>query len=162
MNVQTIDATNWESILNIQAEAYQEIILEDLQVLKSKFTASPDTCFVALSEQGAILGYLLAHPWSGMEPPKLFEALPQLTSGEYLYLHDMAVSSQAAGQGVGRAMFEALVAAVQRTGMQTIRLVAVQGSETFWARMGFTEIAGASIDSSYGGNAVLMEKQLTT
>ena len=160
MKIQEINAANWNRILDIQGEVYQEVGLEDLEVLKSKLAASPDTCFVSLSDQGAVLGYLLAHPWNGTEPPKLFEPLPKITSCEYLYLHDMAVNPQAKGQGVGRAMFEELVGVALRTGTSKIRLVAVQGSDSFWSFLGFREIPGATVCSTYGENAVLMEKNL--
>lgn len=158
MKIQIIHDTNWNSILEIQGEAYQEVGLEDLEVLKSKLTASPDTCFVSLSDQGAVLGYLLAHSWSGTKPPKLFEPLPDITAGEYLYLHDMAVCSQSKGEGIGRAMFEELVRVAMRAGTLKIRLVAVQNSASFWFHLGFREIPGATVCSSYGKNAVFMEK----
>ncbi|MBR9885133.1 MAG: GNAT family N-acetyltransferase [Oceanospirillales bacterium] len=161
MKIQEIDGENWYGILEIQGEAYQEIGLEDLEVLKSKLAASPNTCFVSLSDQGTVLGYLLAHPWNGSTPPKLFEPLPDITASEYLYLHDMAVNYQSKGQGIGRAMFEELVGVALRTGIQKIRLVAVQGSGSFWSFLGFREIPGATVCSSYGENAVLMEKVLT-
>lgn len=160
MKIQKIDGTNWNNILEIQGEAYQEVGLEDVEVLKSKVAASPDTCFVSVSEKGVVLGYLLAHPWSGAQPPKLFEPLPCIEASEYLYLHDMAVSAQSKGQGIGRSMFEALFKVALRMGANKIRLVAVQGSGDFWALFGFREIPGASVYSSYGKHAVLMEKVL--
>ncbi|WP_432472135.1 GNAT family N-acetyltransferase [Amphritea sp. HPY] len=160
MNIQEIKETNWNNILEIQGEAYQEVGPEDLEVLKSKWAASPETCFVCLSNQGAVLGYLLAHPWNEVEPPKLFEPLPNIQGGECLYLHDMAISSQSKGQGIGRAMMIKLIEVVQRKGIIKISLVAVQGSESFWSLLDFREVQGTEVCSSYGENAVLMKKVL--
>ncbi len=92
MIIKEIEEKHWDKILEIQEESYQEIGTEDLEVLQSKHKASPETCFVCLSNSGAVLGYLLAHPWSGISPPKLFEPLPDIKVCEYLYLHDMAMS----------------------------------------------------------------------
>jgi len=160
MNIQKIKETNWRDILKIQSEAYQEVGLEDLEVLKSKWAASPETCFVCLSNQGKVLGYLLAHPWNEVKPPKLFEPLLDIQGGEHLYLHDMAISSQSKGQGLGRAMAVKLFEVAQRKGIQSISLVAVQGAESFWSILNFKVVGGAAICSSYGENSVLMEKVL--
>ena len=160
MDIQKIKKTNWSNILKIQSEAYQEVGPENLDVLKSKWEASPETCFVCLSNQGKVLGYLLSHPWNEVELPKLFEPLPNIQGGEHLYLHDMAISSESKGQGLGRAMMKKLFEVAQRKGIKTISLVAVQGAESFWEILDFRVVIGAEICSSYGENAVLMEKVL--
>lgn len=108
MNIQTILDIHWNSILEIQAQAYQEIGLEGLDVLKSKWKASPESCIVCLSGQDKVLGYLLSYLWQGTSPPKLFEALPNIKHSEYFYLHDLAINAHSKGQGVGRALLEAL------------------------------------------------------
>lgn len=165
MNIQTIKETNWNAILDIQSEAYQEVNPENVEVLKSKWIASPETCFVCLSDQGKVLGYLLSHPWNNIEPPKLFEPLPNIQGGEHFYLHDMAISPQSKGQGLGQAMVKELFEEVQKKGVKIIRLVAVQGAESYWSIHGFkvvieAKIGGVKIGSSYGKDAVLMEKTL--
>ncbi len=62
MNIQHIRAAHWQPILAIQAEAYAGFGPEELTVLKSKAAASPKSCLVGLSEQGAVQAYVLAHP----------------------------------------------------------------------------------------------------
>ncbi|WP_394248580.1 GNAT family N-acetyltransferase [Vibrio profundi] len=98
-----IEEVHWNSILEIQDKSYREIGCEELDVLKSKNDASPDTCFVCLSDCESVVGYLLAHPWRGISPLKLFEPLPNVENCEYLYLHDIAISPQSKGKGIGRA-----------------------------------------------------------
>lgn len=161
MKIQQIEENNWVGILEIQDEAYQEFGQEALEVLKSKQSASPDTCFVCVSDQGDVLGYLLAHPWNGAEPPKLFEPLPAIGPSDSLFLHDMAVRSRLKGQGIGHSMMAELMKASVLKGVTTITLVAIQGADSFWSLLDFKEITGTTICPSYGETAVFMEKLLT-
>jgi len=155
-----IEDVHWKNILEIQDQSYREVCTEELDVLKSKNDASPDTCFVCLSKNGAVEGYLLAHPWSGISPPKLFEPLPNIENCEYLYLHDMAVNPQSKGNGIGRTAALKLFEVAKEKGINRITLVAIQGAESFWSVFGFQEVKGMAISSSYGDKAVLMEKVL--
>lgn len=160
MKTQEIEEKNWGEILEVQDDAYQAFGSEELDVLKSKHSASPETCFVSISDQGDVLGYLLAHPWNGYEPPKLFEPLPDIGNSDSLFLHDMAVSSRSKGKGIGRAMMAELIKISVLKGFKRITLVAIQGADSYWSLLGFKEISGANICPSYGDNAVLMEKVL--
>lgn len=160
MIIKEIEEIHWDGILEIQAKSYPELGSEDLEVLKSKHEASPDTCFVCLSNSGEVLGYLLAHPWCGISPPKLFEVLPNIENCEYLYLHDMAGIPESKGKGIGRTAASKLLEVAQHKGINKVSLVAVQGAESFWSIIGFQEIQGVNVCSSYGEKAVLMEKIL--
>ena len=160
MNIKLIEDNNWNDILAIQAKVYHEVDLETLDVLKSKQTASPETCFVCVSEQNEALGYLLAHPWVDSEPPKLFVPLLDTVNSETLYLHDMAVNPYSKGQGIGRTMMVKLIEVAKAKGFKRINLVAVQGANSFWSLQGFREIAEANISSTYGENAVFMEMEV--
>lgn len=160
MKIQEIEENNWGGILYIQDDAYQAFGSEELDVLKSKQSASPETCFVSISDQGDVLAYLLAHPWNESEPPKLFEPLPDIGNSDSLFLHDMVVSSRSKGQGLGRAMMAELLKVAALKGFKRITLVAIQGADSYWSLLGFKEISGANICPSYGENAVSMEKVL--
>ncbi|MGJ8682857.1 GNAT family N-acetyltransferase [Paraglaciecola sp.] len=160
MKIQQIEENNWSGILGIQNEAYQDVAPEELDVLKSKQSASPETCFVCVSNQGDFLGYLLAHPWSGAKPPKLFELLPHIENSDSLYLHDMAVSSSSKGLGIGRLMMAELIKIALQKGFKKITLVAVQGADSYWSLLDFKEVSGVNVSPSYGEKAMLMEKVL--
>ncbi|TLX45535.1 N-acetyltransferase [Pseudoalteromonas phenolica] len=160
MDIKLIADNNWNDILAIQAKAYHEVDSETLDVLKSKQTASPETCFVCVSEQNEALGYLLAHPWGESEPPKLFVPLLDTINSQTLYLHDMAVSPYSKGQGIGRAMVAKLIEVAKAKGFKRITLVAIQGADSFWSSLGFKLIVGANISSTYGENAVFMEMEV--
>ena len=161
MIIQEIEEKHWVSILEIQDLSYQEVGAEGIDVLKSKQKVSPDTCLVSLSNDGRVLCYILAHPWSGFTPPKLFQPLPENINCDYLYLHDMAVRAQSKGQGVGRMLASQLIDMAQIKEFKKVMLVAVQGAENFWSKMGFKVMPSVSVCESYGDNAVLMEKELT-
>lgn len=160
MIIKEIEEIHWSGILEIQDASYQETGAEELAVLKSKNEASPDTCFVCLSNSGEVLGYLLAHPWCGISPPKLFEPLPNIENCEYLYLHDMAIGPQSKEKGIGRAAAIKLFEVAQNKGINRVSLVAIQGAESFWSKIGFQEVTGVNVCSSYGEKAVLMDKFL--
>lgn len=129
-------------------------------MLKSKWIASPKTCFVFKSED-IVLGYLLAHAWNSQIPPKLFEELPNECAGSVLYLHDLATAENARGLGVGRKLIAALIKSAQSLGFQQILLVAVQKSEQYWAKYGFSEVPDIAICTSYGDDAKLMGYTIT-
>ena len=158
MEIVRIGENNWSGILEIQDLAYAEFGSEALHVLKSKQSIAPETCFVCVSNQGDTLGYLLAHPWNGSKPPKLHEPLLNIENSDCLYLHDLAVSPHYKGQGIGRSMIAKLINVAKLMGFKRTKLVAIQGADSFWSLFGFNVILGSNICSSYGENAVLMEK----
>lgn len=160
MKIRQITEDNWRGILEIQDEAYYEVGSEELEVLKSKQSASPETCFVCVSDQDETLGYLLAHPWNRTEPPKLYEPLLDTENSDSLYLHDMAVSPNSKGQGIGQSMMAKLAEVAELKRIKRITLVAIQGAESFWSMQGFKVISKGNTCSSYGDNAVLMEKRI--
>ena len=156
MQITEISDDAWASIINIQDEAYSGVLPERLNVLKSKWVTSPETCFIFKTESNVIKGYLLAHVWDSYNPPKLFEELPTITNGSILYLHDLAVSQDAKGIGVGKQLVQKLMETAKTRQYKEILLVAVQGAESFWSRFGFNEMLDSPVCSSYGSDARLM------
>jgi len=156
MFITEISEDSWSGIFSIQEEAYTSVPPEELHVLKSKWIASPETCFTFQSENQEIQGYLLAHEWSSNEPPKLFEELPKDSFGTILFLHDLAVSNNARGVGVGKQLAMKLLNCAQTKQFEKVLLVAVQNSDGFWSSLGFSEIVNVPICKSYGCNAKLM------
>jgi len=159
MAIVGIDESMWDGILRLQSEVYHQIEPESLATLKSKWTSTPSCCFVYRSE-GKVLAYLLAHAWDSQVPPKLFQPLPSTTHGRYLFLHDLSVSRQLSGFGVGTKMVNHLLDVAKAEGFEEISLVAIQNSVPFWSRMGFQVVANQKACSSYGGNASVMRRVL--
>ncbi len=156
MSISEISENSWQGILKVQADAYADILQEEIDVLKSKWKASPETCFVFQGPDNEILGYLLAHPWNSDEPPKLFEALLHKPAGDILYLHDLAVRRKARGFGVGKQLSSTLIEIAKLKKFERILLVAVQGAEGYWFKVGFREVHNIFLGPSYGINAKLM------
>lgn len=158
MTIKLINDQTWSAVLEIQAQAYSSVEPESLAVLKSKWYNSPESCFVYQQDE-SIVGYLLAHAWHSDVPPKLFQPLPNETTGSILFLHDLAVSKSALGRGVATMMYQHLHQHALLSAYQQIRLVALQNSVGFWQRQGFVCV-DQNISSSYGTDAYLMKKKL--
>lgn len=156
MTITEISESSWDDVLRIQEKAYTGVPPESIGVLKSKWEISPESCFVARAEDEEIQAYLLAHAWNSLEPPKLFEQVPENSTGEILYLHDLAVVNKARGVGAGKQLVKKLLETAKERGYEKVLLVAVQNSSRFWASLGFREVLHVSVCSSYGDDAQLM------
>lgn len=161
MSISLITEKSWNSILKIQEEAYTDVLPEDINVLKSKWVSSPNTCAIYSNNDNKILGYLLAHPWASEVPPKLHEKT-QITDSITLYLHDLAIAQEVRGKGIAKNLVINLIDKAKSQGFVRIFLVAVQGADMFWAKFGFIVVPNALICSSYGDDAKLMTLELTT
>lgn len=155
MPIKQINEATWSEILEVQAEAYSQIAPESLEVLQSKWRHSPACCFV-YEKADNVVGYLLAHAWNSDAPPKLYETLPSGTEGSILFLHDLAISNAAAGDGLGKKMVAHLFNIAKEAGFQQIRLVSVQDSVAFWRKQGFISGTHQQVCNSYGRGAQLM------
>lgn len=161
MTIKLVEETTWPGILKVQSEVYLEVEPEHVDVLKSKWHQSPDCCF-AYHHNNDVIGYLLAHSWNKETPPKLFQPLPEKadTNGSILFLHDLAISHQASGKGIGAKMVTHLLSIATKLQFEQVLLVAVQGSFMFWNKMGFSEVTDQSISSTYGEGAKMMRYQV--
>ena len=153
-------------VLAIQAEAYAsaDFAPEQPAVYRDRMALAPDLCLVATDAAGALLGYLVSHPWHTGAPPPLDTALGRLppASGCW-YLHDCAVAARAHGQGVAAALYQAAQAAAQARGLGRAALVAVGDAASYWARLGYRvqerpELAAKL--SGYGSGARYMARAL--
>ncbi|WP_375055124.1 GNAT family N-acetyltransferase [Zobellella sp. DQSA1] len=160
LSIEPITEAAWPQLLSLQTECYQEVAPESEAVLRSKWRASPATCLQCRDQGGALLGYLLSHPWPYTGLPALHREYEISSPCDLLYLHDLAVSPLAHGLGVGKGMVEALLHRAQARQFTRIRLVSVQGSEGFWARFGFRPLSRAELCASYGDNPRAMELEL--
>lgn len=154
MTLRAITEADWPEIENIQADAYREIKPETLAVLQSKWLCSPDTCFV-YEQDGRVMGYLLAHPWLDNRLPKLDQTLPATINSTTLFLHDLVLVAGTAGKGIGRVMVAHLLELAQNAGFAKVTLIAVQNSNGFWQKQGFTP-QSAEVSSEYGPDAQAM------
>ena len=110
------------------------------------------------------VGYVLSHPWRSASVPMLnalLGALPE--DADTYYLHDLALLPVARRMGAAGFIVTALVKHAAARGFRTLSLVAVNGSERFWAARGFLttdipELTGKLL--SYESSARYMVKPL--
>ena len=163
MAITSITPDDWNGIYSVQQNAYTDIEPESIDVLKSKWEVTPETCFVSHCEQGQIEAYVLAHRWAGKKPPKLFNTVEQsavLQQADGLYLHDLAVHERAQGKKLGQKLVNAVLSQARELGVKRVSLVAVQGADSFWQKQGFKPCNDTDICASYGDDAVFMELDL--
>lgn len=161
MSISTITENSWDAIMKIQAEAYTDIVPEEVSILKSKWLASPETCAVYVDDEHKILGYLLAHPWESEVPPKLYEKT-QVINSSTLFLHDLALVNAAQGKKIAKQLIENLIVYAKGQHFSKILLVSVQNSNVFWGKFGFVYTPSKIICPSYGDDAQLMVLALKT
>ncbi len=118
-----------------------------------------------LAEQGStIVAYALFHPWRAGRPPKLDTLLGVIpAAADVLYLHDVAVDPPARALGLARGMVERLPGIARALALPALELVAVPGTDRFWAGHGFIRVddpALAATLAKYGDGAALMRRMV--
>lgn len=165
----------------LQRVSYIESLRDSLVAFSSRLEVGPDTCWVA-EREGRIHGYILAHPWYPGLPPAVdtvIEVPPavvrdagapglaaSLDSQEPIarvhYVHDLSVSPDAKGAGLGRELVAHSLRAAWHLGLRESELVAVPGAAVYWSRLGYTEVpvtaALAEKLRCYGAGAVYMRR----
>ncbi|MEO6169999.1 MAG: GNAT family N-acetyltransferase [Lysobacter sp.] len=152
-------------VFALQADSYPPTLCDSLAALASRLQLADGGCHLAEMNQRAV-GYILAHPWIGMQPPALDTVLsmPPGDAPRVLYVHDLSVSAAAKGGGFGARLLDAALDAGRRGGLVSAELVAVPGAAGYWQRMGFrpldTDPALARKVRLYGDGAVYMGRAL--
>jgi ribosomal protein S18 acetylase RimI-like enzyme len=162
--------TNWRqmypadipAILAIQEEAYPWH-QEDRAVFEDRLALYPQGC-LSLDCEGALVGYILSHPWHADAPPPLDAALGSLPDrpGTY-YLHDLAIMKSAYGKGHGARVVRHLVETAGAMDYPSMSLIAVNQSALFWQKHGFAPKTLPGLGEklkSYGEGAVFMTRTL--
>jgi len=163
LTIRPIIADDLPGILAVQQACYGDGFLEPGDALASRWARSPAMCLVAL--HGAkVVGYLLSHAWHAWAPPKLHVSLPAADTADVLwFVHDMAIAPAGRGQRLGERLYATACEAAQAQGLRQSRLVAVQGADVFWRRLGYRPAAIeaealATLRAIYGADAELMER----
>lgn len=147
------------AVLKVQADAHPAHYHEPVAALGSRLEAGAGHCLVAErrgdepDSSADLLGYAFAHPWSGL-PPALHEPLHRTGAaasspegGAHLFLHDLAVTTEAQGSGVAAALLAGVKASCRHA---FVCLVAVGGAESYWARHGFRAAPDVVLPANYG------------
>lgn len=125
----------------IQSLCYTSAFHEPALAFATKLAAAPDACWLALiGDQPA--AYLITLPMQSDSTPRLptlsdTSAQQVAEAPNWLYIHDMAVTAQHRGAGLGSLLFQQAMMYAKARGIAHLALVAVQDSAPYWQAMGF-------------------------
>jgi len=158
----TMSAYDLDAVTSI-AELVHADYYEAPEVLGEKQALYPNGAhLLELGERP--VGYVLSHPFRSEVVPALNAPLGALPAdADTYYLHDLALLPVARRMGAGQFIAEVLARHAVARGLATMSLVAVNGSEGFWARQGFVtadvpELAGRLL--GYDASARYMVRAL--
>ena len=164
-HIQRLTVNDIPDVLAIQAACYEPFFHESSAAFRAKLEASPETHWLCRRD-GMPLGYLVTLPvLSGKLPALDADAVAMAEKPEWLYVHDLAVLAEARSLGLGKRFMREAERVAGVKGLRGLALVAVQGAEGYWARIGFQakrEISPALAAklASFGEGAVYMEKPI--
>ncbi len=161
LTIRPLEPGDVPAALAIQAQAYPAFLREDEPAFASRIATKASYCFAATRE-GALVAYLLAHGWASLAPPPVGTILPVEAPSEVLFIHDLAVSPQGRGSGIGRDLVRRAFELAGRDGLDRAELIAVEGAAPYWASLGFESAhcsaALAAKVGVYGPQACLMRR----
>lgn len=151
MRVRPFHPYDLPAALALQARVYPAFLVEPEDAFASRLGVAAPYSLVA-EQDGVLLGYLLAHGAPAEAPAPVGALLDRTFGGDVLFLHDLAVSPAARGQGVGGALLEHALARAAADGLHRAELVAVEGAHAYWRSMGFAEtVASPALAAKVAG-----------
>jgi hypothetical protein len=158
----TMSAYDLDAVIGI-AELVHADFYESAEVLAERQALYPNGAHLLEIGERPV-GYVLSHPYRRNALPALNTRLGALPAeADSYYLHDLALLPVARRMGAGQFITEVLARHAAARGFATMSLVAVNGSEAFWARQAFRpldlpELAGKLL--SYDASARYMVRAL--
>lgn len=149
-------------VMAIAATAHPDFF-EEKAVFAERLQLFPEGARI-FETHGHVAGYVFSHPWRSLDIPalnSLLGALPE-KAGTY-YIHDLALWPGARGTGAAASMIADLLELASRQGLRSASLVAVNGSQGFWAKYGFVVDPCPALSrklASYAPSAAFMVKPL--
>jgi len=165
--IRLMQSTDLPAVIKLQDRCYAAELFEPADVLVNRFKNCAETCWVALY-QDKLWGYLFCYPSVAGKIGALAEDFQPVAAADCLYLHDMAVSSDARGQGVARALLQQAEQYAIARQFNCLALVAVQNSTSYWQQQGFAAVAETTAEqqlllTSYTGqHALYLQKFLSS
>lgn len=138
ITIRTMTAQDIPALERIQEEAYGAHFLEPAEIIAARFAACPQTAWVA-ENQGRTYAYLVGYLSKVGKITKLHESFINSPDPDCLYLHDLALSPSAQGQGIARVLIETAEKFAQSQNLNALALLSVQNSKAFWQKFGFEE-----------------------
>lgn len=130
-------ATDITGILRIQTACYAPEMNESAAIMRARQACAPEYCWGAGERE--LAAYLLTYPSRLGKITPLGGDFAPAAQPDCLYLHDLAVAPQAAGNGLGAALVKHALNSARQQGLRAAALVCVQEALGFWQRCGFVE-----------------------
>ena len=124
------------AVLAIQAECYATHLNEREAVVRRRLAAAPDTAWIGVCA-GEPIAYLVAYRSQLGKITRLGNDFEQSIERDCLYLHDLAVSRRARGQGAASTLAHAARRFAENARLPHLALVSVQESRSFWEALGY-------------------------
>lgn len=159
-----LQANDLEAVLDIQAASYPALA-ESPAAIADRLLQAPHWCWGA-ERDGQLCAYFLTHPWRSPMPPEWNRNLPLLPAQSHLlYVHDLAIGASVRGSGIASRLVGTVLQRARHARFTHAMLVAVQDSQRFWQRQGFSVRAHATPGlavalQGYGEDARLMARPL--
>lgn len=156
--------TDLDAMLGVQTQCYSAELIESPDAFAAKLQAYPQWSFV-IEANGTLCAYLICLPVADMQLPELNTAQHDTEiRPTQLYLHDLAVSTDARGYNLAQKLVEHAIEAATPY-FSAASLISVQRSQSFWQRQGFEPVHQpphqlVSKIRSFGENAQLMRREL--
>ncbi len=155
-----LQSADLAGLLQVQLACYGEEYVEPGEVFARRL-ASAANCSLVLAHEGRVCAYLAAYRSRAGKVTPLHGDFEAVDSPDTLYLHDMAVHPDYAGQGLAHALLQAMRDLARAEHLPHSGLVSVQGSQAYWERQGYALHALADAHqrvrlATYGEDAVYM------
>ncbi len=165
MLIRLMHSSDIPAVVKLQDRCYPAELFEPADLIKRRFLAFSHSCWVACFDD-KLWGYLFCYPSLIGKVNPLAADFANVAQPDCLYLHDMAVSSDARGQGVAKALLHSAECYARQQGLPQLALVAVQNSASYWQLQGFSLLPDLSTEAqqhlaSYSGQqALYLQKTL--
>ena len=148
-------------MLQLQAAVYPPALLESAEVLTSKISTVPaGWASLAAVDGDTLCAYAIGYPWRSDRQPSWNRPLAQQHDCDVLYLHDVAVAPAYARRGIAGQLVSQLMRQGRQYGLARAILVAIEGAQGYWSRLGFVPAQLVGTDPAFGDSAMLMQCEL--
>ena len=141
-------------VMRVQAACYGAGFLEDAALYARRLSHPAHRSLGLRAASGHLLAYLAAYGSVQGQITPLHGEFAQHPAPDTLYLHDLAVRPDCAGQGLAQALLRAAAVQASECGLKHVALVSVQDTSAFWRRQGFGVGEPPPGLDSYGAGAV--------
>ena len=165
-HIRLMQISDLSAVVRLQDHCYADEFYESPQVVAKRLMLYPQSCWLACY-QDKVWGYLFSYPSRLGQVNPLGAEFGQYEQANCLYLHDMAVSPDARGQGVATTLLQQALNYAGTLGLSYAALVAVQNSTAFWQQQQFdlvddlSEAASLAL-TSYGADAIYLARRLNS